>query len=215
MEIYNSDEEQIAAIKRWWKANGTSALAGIAIGTALIVGWNLWKSYQHDRSLQASALYEQLLAAADAKQNESAQKISERLIAEFGGGAYATYAALLQAKLKVAAGDMAGAKKVLQTLIDGSDDEVKHVARIRLVQLMLASGEYEQGLQLIAAIDPVSAQGFSASYDELSGDLYLALNRLDEARTAYQNAQRESRGSPLLQFKIDDITAPEIVANSK
>lgn len=215
MEVYNTEEEQILAVKRWWKANGTSALAGIAIGITIIVGWNLWKSHQQDRTLQASAQYEQLLAAVDAKQNESAQKISERLIAEFPSTAYATYAALFQVKLKIAAGDLAGAKKVLQSLIDTGDDEIKHVARLRLIQLMLASGEYEQGLQLIASVDPASVQGFSASYDELSGDLYVALNRLDEARTAYANAQREGQGSPLLQFKIDDITAPEITANSK
>jgi predicted negative regulator of RcsB-dependent stress response len=215
VEIYNSEEEQIAALSRWWKANGTSALAGIALGIALIVGWNLWKSHRQDRLLQASALYEQLLAADQAKQNESAQKISERLIAEFEGSVYAAYAGLFQAKLKIAGGDLAGGKKILQSMLDGSDDELKHIARIRLLQLMLASGEYEQGLQLISSIDPASAQGFSASYDELSGDLYVALNRLDEARTAYQSAQRERQASPLLQFKIDDITAPEVIESQK
>jgi predicted negative regulator of RcsB-dependent stress response len=215
VEIYNSDDEQIAAVARWWKANGVSALAGIAIGVALIVGWNLWKSHRHDRSLQASALYEQLLVAADAGQNESAQKISERLIAEFNGSVYADYAGLFQAKFKVSAGDLAAGKKILQSLIESADDELKHVARIRLIQLMLASGEYEQGLKLIAAIDPDKAQGFSAVYDELSGELYVALKRFDEARTAYQNAQREGRGSPLLQFKIDDITPSETIQNSK
>lgn len=215
MEIYNSEEEQIAAIRRWWKANGASALAGVTIGIALIVGWNVWKNHRHERSLQASALYEQLLEAVDAKQNESAQKISERLSAEFEGSAYAFYAGLFQAKLKVNGGDLAGAKKILQSLLDSGEDELKHVARIRLIQLMLASGEYEQGLQLIAAVDPASAQGFSASYDELSGDLYVALKRLDEARAAYQNAQRQGPSSPLLQFKIDDITAPEVIQNVK
>jgi predicted negative regulator of RcsB-dependent stress response len=215
VEIYNSEEEQIAALARWWKANGVAALAGIAIGIALIVGWNLWKSHRYDRSLQASALYEQLLVASDAGQNESAQKISERLIAEFDGSVYAVYAGLFQAKLKVAAGDLTAAKKILQTLTESADDELKHVARLRLLQLMLANGEYEQGLQLIAAVDPASAQGFSAAYDELSGDLYAALKRLDEARTAYQNAQREGQGSPLLQFKIDDITPPETIQTTK
>ncbi|MGR8934993.1 MAG: YfgM family protein [Gammaproteobacteria bacterium] len=215
MEIYNSEEEQIAAVKRWWKANGTAALTGVVVAIALIAGWNVWKNFRHERSLQASALYEQLLEAVNAKQNESAQKIAERLNAEFEGSAYATYAGLFQAKLSVAGGDVAGAKQILQSLLAKSDDELKHVARLRLIQLMLASGEYEQGLQLIAAVDPASMQGFSANYDELSGDLYVALNRLDEARTAYQNAQREGQASPLLQFKIDDITAPEVIQNVK
>lgn len=215
MEIYNSEEEQIAAVKRWWKENGTSALAGVAIGIAGIVGWNLWQNHRHERAAEASALYEQLLAATDQKQTESAQKISERLVAEFGGTAYAGYARLFQAKLRANAGDIAGAKAILQTLVDNSTDELQHLARIRLLQLMLASGEYEQGLKLVGAVDPASAQGFAGSYDELTGDLYVALGRLDEARTAYKDAQRQGQASPLLQFKIDDITAPEIAAKAK
>jgi predicted negative regulator of RcsB-dependent stress response len=214
VEIYNSEEEQVAALKRWWKENGTSALVGIAAGIVLIVAWNLWKGHQQERSVQASALYEQLLMAADAKQTESAQKIAERLTADYGGTAYASYAGLMLAKLEVGAGKLDLAKLTLQATLDSSaEEELKHVARIRLVQLMLAKGEYEEGLKLIAAVDPASAQGFAANYDELSGDFYVALNRLDEARTAYQNAQREGQGSPLLQLKIDDLTAPEIVSN--
>lgn len=212
MEIYNSEEEQIVALKRWWKDNGTSALVGIISGIIIIAGWNIWKNHRHERALQASALYQQLLTAADAKQTDSALKISERLLTEYDGTAYAPYARLMQAKVKVNAGDAAEAKKILQAMLDSTaEEELKHVARIRLVQLMLAGGEYEQGLQLIATIDPASAQGFSASYDELSGDLYLAMNRYDEARTAYTNAQREGAASPLLQYKIDDISAPEII----
>jgi predicted negative regulator of RcsB-dependent stress response len=77
--------------------------------------------------------------------------------------------------------------------------------------LNLASGEYEQGLQLIAEVDPSTAQGFTAGYEELKGDLYVALERNGEARTAYQNALRQGAASPLIQFKLDDISVPEII----
>ena len=68
---------------------------------------------------------------------------------------------------------------------------------------------------MIAETDASAMQGFTASYEELKGDLYVALNRVDEARTAYQNALREGAQSPLLQFKLDDITAPEITPVAK
>jgi predicted negative regulator of RcsB-dependent stress response len=80
---------------------------------------------------------------------------------------------------------------------------------------MLAAGEYEQGLKLIAEVDPASAASFSGNYDELVGDLYVALDRLDEARTSYQKALRDGHQSPFLQAKIDDLTAPEIVEIKK
>jgi predicted negative regulator of RcsB-dependent stress response len=57
--------------------------------------------------------------------------------------------------------------------------------------------------------------GFSNHYDELVGDLYVALDRVDQARTSYQNALRNGHQSPLLQMKIDDLTAPEKEENKK
>jgi predicted negative regulator of RcsB-dependent stress response len=73
---------------------------------------------------------------------------------------------------------------------------------------MLATGQYEQGLKFISEVDPASSKGFAASYDELEGDLYVAMDRLDEARTAYQNAIRTGQATALTQFKLDDIAAP-------
>jgi predicted negative regulator of RcsB-dependent stress response len=77
---------------------------------------------------------------------------------------------------------------------------------------MLASGEYEKGLELINEIDPATSSSFSGNYDELVGDLYVALDRLDQARSSYQKALENGYKSPLLQIKIDDLTAPEKVA---
>ncbi len=41
MEIYNNEEQQVEAIKRFWKQNGTSILAGIAIGLAGLYGFRV------------------------------------------------------------------------------------------------------------------------------------------------------------------------------
>ena len=215
MEIYDTEEEQVAAIKRWWKENGTSTITGIVVGVVLIAGWNFWQSYTKDKAKNASALYEQLLDSISTEKNESVEKIAERITEQYGSTAYATYAALLLAKTKVQQGDLDAAKNILEKQMRDADSaELKNVARIRLIKLMLATDENEKGLQLIAEVDQSSAQGFSASYDELKGDLYVALDRLGEARTAYQSALRAGVKSPLLQFKLDDITAAEIVESN-
>ncbi len=213
MEIYETEEQQVEALKRWWKENGTSTLAGLAAAVLLLGGWNLWQSYQQDKQNQASALYEQLLQDVERGKHEEVDTIARRLKDQYGSTAYASFAALMLAKSKVRQGDLEAAKSVLRQLVqDANSDELKNVARVRLVRLMLATAEYEQGLQLIAEVDPSAAEGFGGSYDELKGDLYVALGRLGEARTAYQSALRSGQRSPLLQFKLDDITAPEIVA---
>lgn len=213
MEIYDSEEEQVAALKAWWKENNRSVIIGAILGVALIVGWDYWQSQKLKRAEEASALYGELLNFVNKDKKDSAEKLSQQLEKQYGSSAYANYAPLMQAKLKVSAGDLAAAKKILEVQMKQGDKPLQNVARIELIRLMLATKEYEKGLQLIAEVDPASTKSFNATYEELTGDLYVALDRLGEARTAYQNAIREGASSPLLQFKLDDITAPETIQN--
>jgi predicted negative regulator of RcsB-dependent stress response len=213
--IYDTEEEQLEALKGWWKENGTSTIAGLAIGIAVIAGWNYRQDYKKDQANQASAIYDQLLKAAETDQKDSVDKLAKKLQEQFGGSNYADYGGLFQAKIKVEQGDIAAAKEILKKIAEGSDKELIHIAKIRMVKLMLASGEYEQGLKVINTVDQSDAAKFSDNYDELVGDLYVALDRLDEARTAYQKALKNGYQSPLLQLKIDDLTAPEKVEAKK
>ncbi len=215
MEIYDTEEEQVEALKRWWKENGQSTIAGLVVGIAVILGWNYWQGHKKDQALQASALYDQLMKAVTEDNKEPAGKLAERLQEQFRATPYATYSGLSQAKIKVQQGDTAAAKQILEKIARDSNQELGNVAKLRLVRLMLAAGEYEQGLKLIAEVDPAAAASFSGNYDELVGDLYVALDRLDEARTSYQKALRDGHQSPFLQAKIDDLTAPEIVEIKK
>jgi len=213
VEIYETEEEQVAALKDWWKANGTSVISGVVAAVVIVGGWNFWQSYQKDKMLQASTVYEQLLKANEAKATDSIDKISEKLVSTYGSTAYGAYALLFQAKAKVEANDLAAAQSLLQQAIDtSSDDEVKHVARGRLVRVLMAQAEYEKGLQVIASVNQAKLGGFEGIYDELKGDLYVAMSRIGEARTAYQSALKSGKSSPLLQFKLDDLTVAD---NSK
>jgi len=212
VEIYDTEEEQVAAIKDWWKANGTSIITGVVMAIIIVGGWNFWQSYQQDKMNRASELYEQILMADKLGKLDSVDELSNKLNAGYGSTAYASYALLFQAKAKVAQKDLNAAKELLQQAIATSDDaELKHVARTRLIRVLLALQEYEAGLQIIADVDQSSLGGFEATYEELKGDLYVAMARVGEARTAYQAAAAAGQGSPLLQFKLDDLTSSDTV----
>ncbi|MCQ8104769.1 tetratricopeptide repeat protein [Methylomonas sp. SURF-2] len=209
MAIYDTEEEQVEQLKKWWEANNTSLIAGVFTAILLVTGWNFWQNHQLEQRSEASRLYQNLLAAAAKNESASVEKLADQLAVEHGSQAYAHFAGLAKAKTKVDAGDLEAAKAILQQQVrNDSDEALQHVARLRLIQLLLASGQYEEGLKLIAAVDPAKAEGFAASYDELEGDLYVALDRLDEARTAYQNAVRTGQATAFTQFKLDDIAAP-------
>lgn len=215
MAIYDSEEEQLEALKRWWKDNGQSSLFGVALGIAMIIGWNYWRDYRHEQAEQASNLYDQFVKAVAENKVDSVAKIAERMQSDYGESEYARFSGLLEAKIKSEKGDIAGAREILQKISAGPNKEIASIAKIRLVRLMMAGGEYEQGLQLLSEIDPSSESAFSGSFDELSGDLLVALDRVDEARTAYEKALRSGHQSPLLKQKIDDLTAPDKVESPK
>jgi predicted negative regulator of RcsB-dependent stress response len=215
VEIYDTEEEQLDAVKRWWKENGQSTIVGLVIGIIVILGWNYWQSYKKDQSEQASAIYSQLIQAIAADKKDSAEKLAERIQEQYSKTEYATYSALLLAKIKVQQGDLIKAQAILKNLATGSNNEFANIAKIRLVRLMLANGQHEQGLQLINDVDPATSSSFSGNYDELVGDLYVGLDRLDQARSSYQKAFESGYKSPLLQLKIDDLTAPEKIESQK
>jgi predicted negative regulator of RcsB-dependent stress response len=209
VEIYDTEEAQVEALKRWWKENGQSVVIGLGLGIALILGWNYWQDHKKQKINQASALFEQLQKDAEANKKDSVDKLATQITTQFGSTEYVGFSGLIQAKLKAQAGDLAGAKTILQGIASNPNKELANVAKLRLVRLMLATKEYEQGLQLINSIDPQAASSFSGNYDELTGDLYVALGRVDEARTAYESALRNGHQSPLLQYKIDDLASAE------
>jgi len=210
VEIYETEEEQVAALKDWWKANGSSVISGVVIAAITIGGWNFWQSYQKDKINTASDMYEQLLQADTAGKVALVDKIASKLNTEFSSTAYDAYALLFQAKEKVKQNDLSAAQAIFEQAMTATDDaEIKHVARTRLIRVLLAKKEYEQGLQMIADVDQSSLSGFAGIYEELKGDLYVAMGQIGEARTAYQLALQAGQSSPLLQFKLDDLTAAD------
>jgi len=207
---YNSEEEQIEAIKKWWKENGKSAIAGLAIGIGAIVGWNTWQSYKETQAQQASDVYQQLLEAADKKQSDSVVKLIEKIKTSYGSTPYVNFADLFLAEEKVNSGDLAGAKKILSGMVESQSNQMtKHIAMLRLIRLMVAEGESEAALKLMDKVKLAKTGAFEGQYQELKGDIFVALKRESEARIAYKRAQSLGDKSKFLQLKMDDLAVTD------
>jgi len=206
MDIYLSEEERVEALKKWWKENARSVFVGIGLGVAVLLGWNAWQQARERKAQEASSLYQQLLKAVDAKQSEPAARLAERLVQQFQGSLYATYASLFQAKLKAEGGDLAGAKSILGDLVNSvKDDNLRHLVRLRLIRVLQAQGDQEGALRLAESITPDKSGDFEKLYEEAKGDSYLALNRSDDARSAFRKAKQLGAQSPLLEMKLSDL----------
>ncbi|MDD5037626.1 MAG: tetratricopeptide repeat protein [Methylococcaceae bacterium] len=206
MEVYLSEEERLEALKKWWQENSRAMVVGIALGAAVLAGWNAWQNARKHKAEEVSGLYLQMFKAIDAKQNEPATKLAERIIVQGQGTAYATYGALFAAKLKVEAGDLAGAKKVLSDLLASTKDEdIRHISRMRLIQVMLSLNEGQEALKLLEPLKPKDMGEYESRYEELKGDVYAALQRPSEALMAYERAKQLGIATPLLEMKTNNL----------
>ncbi len=216
MEILDTtEEERLEAAQKWWQENGRAIIIGIVLGIVTILAWQYWQEYKMKQASKASVIYGQLLKAVEKNANTDIEKLAGQLQTEYPKSDYALYSGLFQAQIKAQQKDFTAAKQQLTKIGESSNKEISNIAKIRLIRLMMAHKEYEQGLALINKIDAASSASFSSIYDELTGDLYVALGRMDQARTSYQSALRNGSKSPLLQLKIDDLTAPERVEAKK
>ncbi|MES9874459.1 MAG: tetratricopeptide repeat protein [Candidatus Sedimenticola sp. 6PFRAG7] len=206
MDIHLSEEEQVEALKKWWKENGISVAAGVVIGLGGVFGWQYWNKHQDDLAEQASYQFEILNASVAAGLGDSAVKQAEGLIANFQDSNYAVFAALEAAKLKLEQGDSTGARGQLQWAMDNtSDPSLKQISRLRLARVMLSEGDADAAAGVIAQ---ASKDEFQGEIAELSGDIALAKGDMNGAREAYQQALDNQVGSSaLVRIKLNDLSA--------
>lgn len=203
---YETEEQQIEAIKRWWKENGTMVIAGIVLGLGAIFGWRYYGNMQQQHNQMASAMYDNVMSSAMLNSNLDEQQTRvNKLMAEFEDTPYASLSALILAKQQVQQGELSQAAQQLEWVIKNAErPEVQHIARLRLIRVLYSSGKYDQALALAEIDYPAS---FAALYEELKGDLYVARGDLDQARAAYDSALLHSQDQPnrWLQLKRDDL----------
>jgi len=202
---YETEEQQIEAIKSWWKENSTMVVTGISIGVASIFGWQYYQTENVKHAEQASVLYEQVLinSTNPSKINDQLAGVNQ-LEAEFSDTPYAALSALIVAKQQLAVGEFEKAQQQYRWVIENtSQDELKYLAKIRLSRLLLTADKKDEALALLNEIYPES---FNAMVFELKGDVLSSQGNSAEAKTAYIKALSLSKGpNRWLQLKIDDI----------
>lgn len=213
MSDMRTEEEQVEALKNWWKENGKSLLLGIALTLAVVFGWKGWQNNQQVTAENGAVVYQNLVQAvalasapqATEDQRTTATHLAKSLKEEFGDTAYARFGALFSARLYVDSGDYSAALSELDwVLAQSPDDVMKTVASMRKARVMAAMGDVEPAVTLLESLKSPS---FSVSIAELKGDLYRQLGDLDKARNAYQGAVADApQGTrPLLNLKLDSL----------
>lgn len=209
MSVYQTEEEQVEAIKKWWKENGTSVVAGVVIGLGAVFSWQGWNSYQDRLGGEASVAFSQLVGSVNSNsRSEAASKQAELLRMEYESTSYAVIAAMTQARLKLEQGDSVAARSQLEWAMQNSSDaSLKTLARLNLARILLSEGDYAAASELA----DVTSGGFAGQFAELRGDIAAAQQQLMPARDAYSQALSQNVGNPeRVQMKLDDLAGADL-----
>lgn len=214
MDVYNSEEQQVEAIKSWWQENGKSIIAGVVIGFVGLFGWRYYNDYTRQQSEAAAAEYQQVMQNLS-EQNEKAFDAVSQFIKSHKN-TYGDLASLQLAAEAVKANKQELAAEQLRYVVEqGSEEEFKPVAAIRLARLLIATDKPADALKVL---DSVTAEQYKAVVAEIRGDALLASSQPDKAREAYTMAMQSAKtgANPVLQMKLDDLSvASEVVDTPK
>jgi predicted negative regulator of RcsB-dependent stress response len=205
-----TEEEQIEAFKNWWKKNGVMLVVAVAVAVGGYFGFQAWKNNQANYTSEASALYQNLVQAAADLSNEDNQKtvtfIAQQLSDEYGDTGYAMFGQLFLARVAAEDGRYDDAISALDNAIKSTEDaSFVAIANLRVARLLLQKEDFSGAME---RAEKVSEEAFSAQQQELIGDIYLAQDKRDDARIAYQKAN-DALGAgvnhPLLDIKLQDL----------
>lgn len=213
MEGYSSEQQQIEAIKDWWRKNGKSIVVGVLLGVAVIVGWRFWLEHKNNQTAGAAAAYEQLLNDLDGKNAAAARQRAEHILKEYGNSAYAVLAALALARIAWDQGDQALALKQLQWASQNAEEPgLAEVAKLRLARVLL---DQNKPGEVLKTLEGEGGAAFKSEREELKGDAHLLARQPDKAIGVYRAALKAIRDDQAdaavrrdrLQMKLDDLGA--------
>ncbi len=187
MNEYETEEQQVEALKKWWKENGTSLIVGLFVGVSALFGWRYYVDQNNVHLVQASDLYMQVMqSAALQRVDDKTIDINNQLINEYSDTPYAALSSLALAKFEYEKDNVEVAVAQLELAVKhASDDLIKQISSLRLVRLYI---EQEKHSEAEAMLNEPHDAAYDAQFEELKGDLYSAKGDVAQARLAYDKA---------------------------
>jgi len=192
---YETEEQQIEAVKKWWKEYGMTIFAGLAIGLVGIFGYRYFIEQRELSMAETSHAYDTVIAKLQQNDKQAFVTEASSFNAEYPGTIYSNLLSLQLAKLAVDAQDLATAGQHLSDILDDPEHgTIENIARLRLGRVLLAQGDTDKALALIAE---APKDEFRSSYEMLRGDIWMAKGDRNRARQAYSSAKEHGADGPV------------------
>jgi predicted negative regulator of RcsB-dependent stress response len=208
-EEYLTDDEQLEAVRHWFKEYAPWLIGGVLAGLAGFFAYSYYQTYTNGRDMKAAAEFSAMTAALQTNDRAKSRKIADELIKEYADSPYADQAQLMLARLEVDDGQLDKAAAPLTQIMNNSKDtELRQIARLRLARILTDQGKADEAIKMLPEPIPPA---FAARYYEVRGDAYLTKKDTAKAVVEYQKAlgaaDASGINSSLLELKLQDLGA--------
>ncbi|AST80938.1 YfgM family protein [Citrobacter farmeri] len=205
MEIYENENDQVDAIKRFFAENGKALAVGVILGVGALVGWRYWNSHQTESARSASLAYQTVVSSLSAGKAEDLSAAEK-----FAADNKNTYGALASMELAQQFVDQNQLEKAAAQLQQGlaatSDENLKAVITLRLARVQV---QLKQADTALKTLESVKGEGWAAIVADLRGEALLSKGDKQGARSAWE-AGVKSNASPalseMMQMKINNLS---------
>lgn len=182
------EQEQLDQLKHFWAQYGNLITWVLIAVFGSVAAWNGWNYWQRTQAQKASALYDEIERAVQARDADKIGRALTEMQDRFGGSAFAAQGAMLAARTLDEVGKPDAARAALQWVSDKSGDEgYQAIARLRLAGIAVETKAYDQALKVLEGSMPAAFEPLAA---DRRGDVLMAQGKRDEARQQYEAAWR-------------------------
>ncbi|HAU5636046.1 YfgM family protein [Citrobacter amalonaticus] len=205
MEIYENENDQVDAIKRFFAENGKALAVGVILGVGALIGWRYWNSHQTESARSASLSYQTVVSSLSAGKAEDLSAAEK-----FAADNKNTYGALASMELAQQFVDQNQLEKAAAQLQQGlaatSDENLNAVITLRLARVQV---QLKQADTALKTLESVKGEGWAAIVADLRGEALLSKGDKQGARSAWE-AGVKSNASPalseMMQMKINNLS---------
>ena len=214
IDVLRTEEEQITAIKGWFRQYGLWLILAIVLSLVLFFAYHQYKEYKIQQKAAVAEQYFSVLEDYNQLQNNTddalyLQRFVEKvqtLKTANPESLYAQYAALFLAKFSISKENYKEAEKELSWVLKyrGEDQIIKPIVILRLTDLFITTKQYDKA---IALLEKENSAALAHIFYEKKGDILQLKKSYKEALTAYNVAKgTDEKGSFLLEAKIKQVT---------
>ncbi|ALB63676.1 hypothetical protein AFK62_14715 [Cronobacter condimenti 1330] len=205
MEIYENENEQLNAVKRFFAENGKALAVGVVLGIGALVGWRFWNGSQVDSARETSLNYQTVMTTVRADDPKTLNA-AEQFVSQ-NKNTYGALASLELAQRYVDKNDLNKAAQQLQQGLENAKDEnLRSLINLRLARIQIQQKQADAALK---TLENVKGDNWSAMVADLRGDAMLRKGDKQGARDAWSKGVNDKNSPALgdmMQMKINNLS---------